>query len=321
MSNARRIVIVSSAGLPKEKLAELHRAVPEANLIITDDTADSLYPAIKGAEALIGCPRPLFNAELFERGRETLRWIHVGGAGCEEFFIPELVESDVILTNGRVIQGPEVADHALALLLALTRNLHFAMRGITKEAPRPVELLRKTAAVIGVGGVGMLVAERLHAFGMCVLGVDEQYMPMIRAVTQWYLPERLHEVLAVADVVVLCVPVTDKTRGMFGREEFSVMRPSAYFINVCRGVVVDTDALTTALQQDAMRAAGLDVTDPEPLPADHPLRSMGNVIVTPHRAGLSDNNRERSFELIKQNIERFVRGQPLINVVDKKLGY
>lgn len=322
MSNSRRIVIVSSTGLPQERLDALRRAIPEANLVMAKDTTDSIYASIEGAEALIGCPRPLFNAELLEKAKPTLRWIHVGGAGCEEFFIPELVESEVILTNGRIIQGPEVADHALALLLALTRNIHYALRGSAQEAPpRPIELRDKVAAVVGVGGVGLLVAERLHAFGMRVLGVDQEYIPLVRAIERWYLPEQLSEALALAEVVMLCVPVTNQTRWLFSGREFSVMQPSVYFINVCRGVVVDTEALTCALQQGKIKAAGLDVTDPEPLPAEHPLRSMPNVVITPHRAGLSDHNRERGFELIKRNIERFVAGKPLINVVNKKLGY
>jgi len=175
--------------------------------------------------------------------------------------------------------------------------------------------------IVGVGGVGMLVAERLHASGMRVVGVDAEYLPMVRAVDQWYLPERLHEALALADAVVLCVPVTDRTRKMFGKKAFSAMQPSAYFVNVCRGVVVDTEILTEALRQGKIKAAGLDVTDPEPLPEDHPLYSMPNVIITPHRAGLSDHNRNRSFELVRQNVKRFVKGESLINVVNKQLGY
>ncbi len=316
MHHSHRIVIVASSGLPKEKLAELQVSTQDVDIVITNDTADSIHAVIEGAEALIGCPRPLFTAALLKKAGGELRWIHVGGAGCEEFFIPELRESGIILTNGKIIQGPEVADHAVALLLALTRNLHYVLRGKKDDMPRSVELRCKTAVVVGVGGVGILVAERLHAFGMRVLGVDQEYIPLVRAVDDWYLSEHLHEALPLADVVVLCVPVTDGTRGMFGEKEFSVMKPSAYFINVCRGVVVDTGALTSALRQKKLYAAGLDVTDPEPLPEDHLLRDMPNVIITPHCAGHSDHNRERGFELIKQNIERFAKGRPLMNVVN-----
>ncbi|MBI4135777.1 D-2-hydroxyacid dehydrogenase [Candidatus Uhrbacteria bacterium] len=318
---APKILVVSSTGLPKAKIEELRAEVPGADIIVAEDTAQSIQANLDGLQALIGCPRPLFNAALLAKAQRTLRWIHVGGAGCEEFFIPELVESEVVLTNGRIIQGPEVADHALALLLTLTRNIQYVLRGMVKDMPRPIELRGKNAVVVGVGGVGMLVAERLHAFGMTVSGVDQEYIPMIRAIDRWYLPERLAEALSLADVAILCVPVTENTRKLFGKKEFSVMKESAYFINVCRGAVVDTEALTEALAQGKMKAAGLDVTDPEPLSENHPLRNMQNVVMTPHRAGLSDNNRDRGFELIKQNIERFIKGAPLINVVNKKMRY
>jgi len=144
---------------------------------------------------------------------------------------------------------------------------------------------------------------------------------MIRSIDRWYVPECLSEVLSLADVVILSVPVTSRTKKMFGAKEFALMKPSAYFVNVCRGAIVDTEALTEALKQGRIKSAGLDVTDPEPLPVDHPLLNMENVVITPHIAGPSDNNRERSAELIRQNIERFVKGFPLINVVNKKLGY
>ena len=213
---------------------------PGADIVTVADTEKEIRESLDGVNALIGCPRPLFNAELFQRAKGTLRWVHTGGAGCEEFFIPELVNSDIIFTNGRIIQGPELADHALALLLALTRGLHYVLRGEVHDMPRPLELRGKIAVVVGVGGVGMLVAERLHAFGMRVLGIDQEYMPMVRAVDEWYLPERLRQALPLADVIILCVPVTDKTRKMFGEKEFSAMKSSAYFVNVCRGVVVET---------------------------------------------------------------------------------
>lgn len=322
MQNAKpRILIVHSSGAIKEKVAVLQSEVPEADIVTVPDMEQEIFGALPGVNALIGCPRPFFGSEILKRTKSTLRWIHVNGAGCEEFLIPELTGSDIVLTNGRVIQGPEVADHALALLLALARNLHLVLRGTTKGLPRPIELRGKFAVVVGVGGIGMLVAERLHSFGMRVLGVDARYMPMIRAVEHWFLPERLQEALELADAVVLCVPVTCRTRKMFGEKEFSAMKTSTYFVNVCRGLVVDTNALTDVLRQGKIKAAGLDVTDPEPLPDDHPLRNIPNVIITPHQAGLSEHNRERSFELIKQNVLRFVHGLPLINVVNKELGY
>lgn len=322
----RRIVIASSSGLPRERLESLRGLLAHAELIITGDAYEELRSALRGAHALIGCPRPLFDAALLTCGRKTLEWIHVPGAGCEEFLIPELVESPIVLTNGRIIQGPGVADHALALLLALTRNLHLVLRSAAharsgEGMPRPVELRAKTAVVVGCGGIGMLIAERLTACGARVIGVDQEYVPMIRAFERVVAPSHLHEVLPLADVVIVAAPATGTTRKLFNAGAFRCMRPTAYFVNVCRGALADTDALVDALRTGCIRAAGLDVTDPEPLPDDHPLRSMPNVIVTPHIAGPSDQNRDRSFALIKENVMRFVQDQPLVNVVDKHRGY
>lgn len=316
-----RILIVTSTGIPAARAFELRDATPDADIVTAADTRDAIDAQLSGIHALIGCPRFLFGRELLERAGPTLRWVHAQGAGCEEYCIPEITERDIALTNGRIIQGPSVADHALALLLALSRNLHYHFRGITSGLPRPVELRGKTAVVVGYGGIGLLIAERLHACGMEVLGVDAEYVPMVRALRAWYAPDRLHEVLALADAVLVSTPATPRSQWLFDRAAFAAMRPSACFINVSRGTLVDTDALVAALRDGQIAAAGLDVTDPEPLPEDHPLRAMPNVIITPHVAGPSDHNRDRSFQLITENIQRFIAGQPLLNRVDAVLGY
>lgn len=316
-----RIMLVSSTGMTEERIEEIRRLVPRDEIVVVADNAISILQSVHGVDALIGCPRPAFSKEVLTKAGGRLRWIHVPGAGCEEFLIPELIESSITLTNGRIVQGPEVADHAFALLLALTRNICYVLRGHVGAMPRPIELRRKTMLVFGLGGVGMLVAERGAAFGMKVIGINPDYVPMSHTLESVYPPERLLEMLPLADFVVVTAPVTEKTRSVFQREAFSVMKNSAYFINVSRGKVADTEALVQALRSRKLGGAGLDVTDPEPLPDDHPLRSMSNVVLTPHIAGPSDRNRERSFELIKNNILNFVRDLPLVNVVDKRLGY
>jgi phosphoglycerate dehydrogenase-like enzyme len=236
--------------------------------------------------------------------------------------IPRFVNSEILFTSGKIIQGPGVADHALALLLALARRLHLILRGGSQaDLPRPIELRGKTAVVVGVGGVGLLVAERAAAFGMTVLGVNAEALPLTRILERVYPPDQLNDVLPSADAVIVCAPLTRATRGMFGAEQFRRMKRSAFFINVSRGRMVDTDALAQALRRQQILGAGLDVTDPEPLPDDHPLRGIPNVIITPHIAGLSDQNRQRSVELIKTNLARFVTGLPLLNMVNKELGY
>lgn len=317
-----RILTVSSTGLPPERVAELSAAHPGVDIVATPDTAEAIFAAAPGIAAMIGCPRHIFSDELLEKAGPSLRWIHASGAGCKEFLTPALINSDIVLTNGRIIQGPEVADHAFALLLALTRNLHYILRGRRPSSmPRPLELRGKVAVVVGLGGVGMLIAERAVGFGMKVIGVNPDYVPMVRMFERVVPPECMRDVLPEADVVFCAGPHTAATYRMFADPEFATMKPNAFFINVSRGQLVDSDALVEALGRGHLAGVGLDVTDPEPLPDDHPLRRIDRVIITPHIAGLSEFNRQRSFKLIKENIGRFIAGLPLYNVVNKRLGY
>lgn len=315
-----RILIVTHPGFPPIQVEQIRAATPDAEyLIATDETVIELAVDL---DALIGCPRRAFTDELLRRNEGSLRWVHATGAGVEEFLIPRFVESDILFTNGKIIQGPEVADHAMALLLALARNLHLIMSGHTDHPmPRPIELRGKTLLVVGLGGIGLLIAERAAAFGMHILSVNPEWIPLLRIVERIFTPDQLHDALPLADAVIVASPLTELTLGLFGNTQFSSMKPSAYFIAVSRGKTVKTDDLVWALRAGRIAGAGLDVTDPEPLPQDHPLRTMPNVILTPHIAGLSDHNRQRSFELVKVNVDRFVRGLPLLNIVNKRLGY
>jgi len=319
---SKRIVLVTSTGMPAEWVESVRTAAVGAEVVTPRDNAEEISAAIPGADALINCPRHLFTPELLRQAGNNLQWVHIGGAGIEEFLIPEFVESDITLTNGKIIQGPSVADHAMALLLSITRNIHRVVRGQTvREMPRPLELRGKVMTVIGVGGIGMLIAERAHAFGMKVIAVSPDYVAMTSFIEDFLPPERLHEALEKSDVVVMAAPVTGASRRMMGQAEFSAMKQGGIYVAVSRGVPTDTNALVEALQNGHLAAAGLDVTDPEPLPDDHPLRAMPNVVITPHIAGPSDHNRERSLVLLKANAAQFVAGRPLYNVVDKKLGY
>ena len=319
---SKRIVLVTSTGMPVEWVEGVRTAAAGAEIITPRDNAEEISAAISGADALINCPRHLFTAELLRQAGNNLQWVHIGGAGIEEFLIPEFIESSITLTNGKILQGPSVADHAMALLLSITRNIHRVVRGQTvREMPRPLELRGKVMTVIGVGGIGMLIAERAHAFGMKVIGVSPDYVAMTSFIEDFLPPERLHEALEKSDVVVMAAPVTGASRKMMASAEFNSMKQDSIYVAVSRGVPTDTDALVEALQSGKLSAAGLDVTDPEPLPDDHPLRAMSNVVITPHIAGPSDHNRERSLALLKANAAQFVAGRPLHNVVDKKLGY
>lgn len=318
----KAILLVRSTGFPQEWVAEMLNTFAKVHFEVADDNESSIHSSVSGVNAMIGCPRPLFTEALLQKAGPSLTWVHVGGAGVEEFLTPQFVRNDVTLTNGKIIQGPEVSDHAIALLLALTRNIHYLLSGKgPRPMPRPIELRKKTALVFGVGGIGSLTAEKLKAFGMYVMGVDPRYLPMTCSIDEMHLSEDLLDLLPRADVVICCCPSTDRSRYVFNENAFRMMKKEAFFINVSRGKLVMTEDLAKVLKEGHLRGVGLDVTDPEPLSEDHPLIRMDNVLITPHFAGPSDHNRRRSFELIRHNIQRFINDAELINVVDKKLGY
>ena len=322
MASTPRITIVTSTGLPTIWAEEIVDAYQNAQFTLAEDNLQSVLDCVRGSNAIINCPRTVFGEAILNAAGPEMRWLQLGGAGCEEYLIPRVVNSDIVVTNGKILQGPSVADHAMALTLALTRNIHHAVRNTSmRSVPRPLELRGKRMCVIGLGGIGLLIAERARAFGMTVTGVDPEVRPLLSFLDNSYEPDELHVALAEADVVVMAAPNSRLSRGMMGAKEFKVMKSSAFFVNVSRGATTDTEALTNSLRSGQIAGAALDVTEPEPLPEDHELRHLQNAIVTPHIAGPSDHNRRRAFELIRANIKRFLDGEPLLNEVDKKKGY
>jgi phosphoglycerate dehydrogenase-like enzyme len=231
-----------------------------------------------------------------------------------------------VLTNNQIVQGPEIADHALALLLTLSRGINTFMLNKQQELwqPRPyngIELNGRTAVVIGVGGIGTQIAVRASAFGMNVIGVDPEDIPYAPFLKRVVKPDQLNEVLPQADVVFVSAPHTPKSHKMLGPELFDLMKQGAFFIAVSRGGLYDMNSLVKALDSKKLSGAGVDVTDPEPLPKGHPLWKFDNALITPHIAGRSDKDRARMIGTIRENIQRFADGRPLINVVDKQKGY
>lgn len=321
---AQSTVKIVVPGMPADRLAELRSAAPRAAFVGADTPEDAMRE-LRDADALIGG----FSPEML-RAATKLRWIQVGSAGVETVLFPELVQSDITLTNCKIIQGPEIADHAFALLLALTRRLNelIPLRA-TKAWPqrqfqsekRPIELNGRTALIIGLGGIGTQIAQRAWAFGMNVLAVDPRDTPMTRFVDQIVPPDQLQELLPRADVVFMAAPDTEESRQMMGASEFSLMKRDSFFIAVSRGKTYDGAALAKALDERRLAGAGLDVTDPEPLPPDSPLWEFDNVVITPHIAGQSDKFPARQMAVFKENARRFSEGLPLINVVDKAKGY
>jgi len=260
------------------------------------------------------------------KAAKKLQWVQVFSAGVEPYVFPEMVSRQVTLTNCKITQAPEIADHAFAMLLSITRELYRIIPRRTQEewttrSYSPLELRGKTAVIIGVGGIGTEIAVRAWAFGMKVIGVDPKDISPTPMVAYTVRPDRLDEVLPEADVVFVAAPHTRESEKMVGAKQFSLIKKGGYFICVSRGKLYDAMALAQALESKHLAGAGLDVTDPEPLPKGHPLWKMENVIITPHIAGRSDGERARYLVLFRENLRRFGAGEPLIYVVDKQKGY
>lgn len=302
-------------------VAALQSMSPKVTIVAVEPGA--VMREIGDADAFIGDIRP---EEV--RAGKNLKWVQSMSAGVER--VLELSGSDalrnssIVLTNNRIVQGPEIADHAFAMLLSLTRRLGPFVRGEgspNRDDYHGIELNGRTALVIGVGGIGTQIAIRAWAFGMEVLGVDPEDKPFTPYIKRIVKPDQLNDVLPLADVVFVSAPHTPQSRKMVGPRQFELMKQDAYFIAVSRGALYDTGALVKAIDSRRLAGAGLDVTDPEPLPAGHALRKFSNVIVTPHIAGQSDKSVARMFGTAKENVRRFAEGRPLLNVVDKQKGY
>jgi phosphoglycerate dehydrogenase-like enzyme len=322
-AKARPKVVV--IGLKAARIAELRAAAPGVEIVSASDM-DAASAVIGEAEALIGRPTP----ELLRRAPK-LRWVQVYSSGVDPYRFPELVDSEITLTNCRVVQGPNVADQALALLLGLTRGLPTAIRQqdarvwsrepFRDPEPKLIELRGKTAAIVGYGSIGGEIGDRVRGFGMKVIGVDRRGGAPPPGVEVMYASDQLHAALARADVVFVAVPLTAQTEGMIDAAALAKIPAGGYLINIARGKVIDTDALVEALASGHLAGAGLDVTEPEPLPPEHPLWALDNVIITPHLGGTSDQVWERRMALIADNLRRFAGGEALVNVVDKRAGY
>ena len=253
-----------------------------------------------------------------------LRWVQLPHAGVESFMYPAFTASDIVLTNCRGLYGPQIAEHAFALLLALTRGipaqLEFMQRKHWERVPC-LELAGMTLGIIGLGGIGRAIAARAKAFEFEVIAVDAEPVEKPAGVDQLGGMDWLPELLARAHVVVVCCPSTPATHRLLGRDEFARMPPGGYLINVSRGRIIDEEALIAALRSGQLAGAGLDVTYVEPCPPESPLWTEENVILTSHSAGASQHIRRRAMQLFVDNLQRYVRGEPLLNVVDKHKGY
>lgn len=318
----QRIAVDSSVpGL----VAAVREAAPGITIVPARNIAEM---AAADADAAIGRTGVICDDSVLASGRE-LRWLQSVYAGVEDCMAKRrLKNGDVFLTNMRAVAGPIIAEHAIGLLLALSRGLHVSIpqqasgRWSDDYASTTMATLQgKTLLVVGLGGIGAEVAKRADALGMRVIATRASSRPAPAFVAQVGRPEQLAELITTADAVVITAPLTTETRGLFDADMFARMKPTAYLVNVARGEVVVTADLIAALQSRRIAGAALDVTDPEPLPKNHPLWNAPNVLVTPHVAGASDLNNEGQRLVIQENLRRYIAGERMLSVVDVERQY
>ncbi len=303
-------------------LERLRGCVPSAEFLIAGDMDEAL-DLVRDADAAYDFCSP----GLIDAG-PRLRWIQVSGAGIERYPLQEMRERGITFTNAKGIYGIQLADHTLALILAFSRQLLFLFCAQQKrvwESRRnypPGELAGQTLLVVGLGGTGLETARRAAGFGLRILSTRRRDdLPKPEFVEAVYPSEGYRELLPEADWVAVCLPLTSETRDMFHDAEFDRMARTAYIVCVTRGGIINTDALVRALDAGKIAGAGLDVTDPEPLPADHPLWAKENVIITPHASGHSPHAGPRMNDLLCENVRRFCEGRDILNVVDLEHEY
>jgi D-2-hydroxyacid dehydrogenase (NADP+) len=266
----------------------------------------------------------------FLRARR-LKWIHAPTAAVHQLMYPELVASSVRVTNSTGIHGPVVAEHAVALIMALAKRIPQSMRYQQKkqwaqaeawgELPHPREIAGGTVAVVGMGGIGAEFTRLAKALGMRVLAVRENPEKGAGGADEVYSGVQIDDVLPQADYVLLCAPLTPATGGIINAARLAKMKRDAYLVNVSRGALIVEDDLVRALQQKQIGGAALDVFVEEPLPSESEFWSLDNVLITPHTASFTKLLWERHYQHIVENMKRFLAGRPLLNEVDKQRGY
>ncbi|HEY1797839.1 MAG TPA: D-2-hydroxyacid dehydrogenase [Stellaceae bacterium] len=298
-------------------LAEAH---PELEVIVAE-TREGAEQAIAVAEGAYGTIPP----DLLPKAQH-LRWLQAPQAAPPAgYYYPELISHPVQITNFREIYNDHIAAHVMAYLLAFARGLHIylpqQLRREWKPAPREsgdvVHLPEATALVVGVGGIGGEIARLASGFGIKVIGIDERRTDKPEGVAEMHRAGALDSLLPQADFVILTVPHTPETEGFMNRARFQRMKKSAFFINIGRGRTTRLDDLVAALKAGEIAGAALDVYEIEPLPADHALWTMPNVLLTPHTAGHGPYLDDRRYDVLSDNCRRFAHGEALRNIVDK----
>ena len=315
-----QVKIVIMAGRWTEWIDFISEASPRAT-VVAAHTDEELLKEIVDADVVIGrLPREPYLAA------KQLKWVQSIGVGFETMLYPEMVESDVVITNTAGAFDPAMGEHTMSLLLACTRGIaiHERNRKARKwhrDAHHTTLLFGATACVLGLGTIGKRIARLLSAFDMNVIGLDAQITEKPDGVNDLRPPDRLHESVVEADVVVVALPLTNGTKGLIDASCFEQMKDTSILINIARGPIVNETDLVEALRTGQIGAAGLDVFEEEPLSEDSPLWDMENVVITPHISSRSDLGDQSIRAIFRENVRRYCEGEPLLHIVDKAKGY
>jgi phosphoglycerate dehydrogenase-like enzyme len=321
---APRKIVLSQMG----PLDALKAAAPGVEFVVVDG-AEAMAKAAVDADAIASGDNVVCDDRVLAAAKK-LRWVAVYSAGVEACLgKPALLKPGIVVTNMRAIAGPVMAEHSIALMYALSRSLHVSVGRQARgdgwnrsfAGSDPQALTGKTMLVAGLGGIGLEVAKRAHALGMKVIATRNSSRDKPDFVSYVGLSNELPTLIAQADVVVSALPLTPETTNLFDAKMFARMKKSAYFINVGRGGSVVTDDLVAALNDGTIAGAGLDVTEPEPLPKEHALWKAKNVIITPHMSAQSDLGNSGRALIYREQVRRFAAGDKLLAIVDFKKGY
>lgn len=318
--------VLISFDLPSNYVNKIQKVSSSIEIVQSKDRQEALRYAEDSDVLLAG----YFSEELFAAAKK-LKWIQTWGAGVDRILTPEVVASNVVVTNASGVHPTPISEHVLGLMVCFSRKLHLFIRNQEKKrwetsesdaAYQIEELEGQTVGIVGFGRIGTEVARKAKCLGMRVIATKrDASQGASNAVDELFGPTDLAKLLAVSDFVVLSLPLTKETQGMISEPQFKSMKKTAYLINVSRGRIVQENVLIKALKEKWIAGAGLDTFEEEPLPKTSELWALKNVIITPHVAGQTSYYMERLTDIFCENLKRFIRKKPLMNLVDKTLGY
>lgn len=312
---------------PQEAQLAMLNALAEAADITIGDTIAAFNGAAPLAEVIFNWSGSLALIRDVFLMCPRVRWVHSRSAGLERTLFPELVASDVVMTNGSGVFSPSLGEFALAAILYFAKDFRRMIRHQLAGQWKPFDVLPisgQTVGIVGYGDIGRAVASRVRSLGMRVLAVRRHAEPQDTPdplADRVYTPDQRIAMLPLCDYVVVATPLNTETRGIIGTAEFAVMKPSTVIINVGRGPVIDEQAMIRALSDGKIKGAALDVFDEEPLPPGHPFYKLENVLLSPHCADHTPDWLDNAMRFFIEQFHRYRRGELLLNVVDKKLGY